>query len=181
VLVPTFYLDKIQDIAQVSEGKARKLMEACVCCLIASKHKNGVNLEVKDDVAVTKHPVSWPSRIDIEAINRSYNQDDAVEEGAEAVALLVSIAKTEFNAVERASTTTGIDYWLGHKNGSSNNPFKRAGRLEISGILKENIKNTVKGRIQAKLAQTLPSDRTFNVYVVIVEFSKPYATMVLKK
>lgn len=180
VLVPTLYLDKIQDVVQVSEGKAKKLMETCIWCMVASKHKSGVNLEVNDDIATTGYLVSWPSKLDLEAINRSYNQDDAIEEGAEAVALLLSIAKTEFTAVERASTSTGIDYWLGYK-GNPNNPFKRAGRLEISGILEENEKNTVKARIKTKLGQTLPTDRTFVVYVIVVEFSKPYATMVLKK
>jgi len=88
--------------------------------------------------------------------------------------------RTEFEAVERASTTTGIDYWLGYKD-NLNNPFERAGRLEVSGILKETVNNTVKMRIQRKLSQTLPTDHMFRVYVVVVEFGKPYATMVMKK
>jgi hypothetical protein len=180
VSAPTFYLDKIQEVAQVSEGKAKKLMETCVWCLAASNHANGVSLQVDDDSTVLSYFLSWPSKLDLEAIGRSLNQDDATEEGAEAIALLVAVDRTEYTAVERASTSTGIDYWLGYKD-NLNNPFKRAGRLEISGILKESETNTVKIRVKRKLAQTLPTDSTFSVYVIVVEFSKPYARMVLKK
>lgn len=178
--VPTLYLNKIQDVAQVSEGKAKKLMETCVWCLVAAKHKNGVTLRVDGDSPTSFYAVSWPSKLDLEKINRSFNKDDAIEEGAEAIALLIAVDKTEFNGVERASTSTGIDYWLGHKD-NLNNPFKRAGRLEISGIFEESETNRVKTRLKRKLEQTSPSDNTFSVYVIVVEFSKPYATMVLKK
>jgi len=178
--VPTFHLDKIQDVAQLSEGKAKKLMETCVWCLVASTHANGVSLQVDDDSTTLTYLLRWPKKLDLEAIKRSLNQDDATEEGAEAIALLVAVDRTEYTAVERASTSTGIDYWLGYKD-NFDNPFKRAGRLEISGIFKESDTNTVKTRVKGKLAQTLPTDRTFSVYVIVVEFSKPYATMVLKK
>jgi hypothetical protein len=57
-----------------------------------------------------------PPHLDLEAINRRLNQDDATEEGAEAITLLVAMDRTEFEAVERASTTTGNDYWLGLPN-----------------------------------------------------------------
>jgi hypothetical protein len=179
--IPTLYLDKIQDAAQISEGKAKKLMETCVWCLVASEHSNGVTLEVNQDDATLPYLLSWPTSLDLEALNRSFNQDDAVEEGAEAVALLVAIDRTDFTAVERASTSTGIDYWLGYKDNPPNNPFRRGSRLEISGIFKEAENNRVQTRIKGKLRQTLSTKRTFAVYVIVVEFSKPYATMVLKK
>jgi hypothetical protein len=180
VSVSKLDLDKIQDVARVSEGKAGKLMEACVWCMVSSEHSNGVILAVVDATETFSYRVSWPKHLDLEAINRSLNQDDATEEGAEAIALLVAMDRTDFDAVERAATTTGIDYWLGYKE-NVNNPFARAGRLEISGILKETANNTVKMRIQRKLSQTLPTDHMFSVYVVVVEFGKPYVTMVLKK
>lgn len=180
VSVRRLYLDKIQDVARVSEGKAKKLMEACVWCMLSSRHSNGVSLEVIDYTEAFCYLVSWPEELDLEAINRSFNRDDATEEGAEAIALLIALDRTEFTAVERASTATGIDYWLGYKD-KLNNPFERAARLEISGIHKETANNTVQMRINAKLSQTLPTDHTFSVYVIVVEFSKPYATIVLKR
>jgi len=52
--------------------------------------------------------------------------------------------------------------------------------LEISGILAENPGNTVTSRINLKLKQTQPTDHTFPVYIIVVEFSKLWAKMVLK-
>ena len=177
---PILHLDKIQDVVQVSAGKAKQLMETCVWCLLASNRVNGLTMRVTEESLNDSYFVIWPDEhIDTEAINRTYNQDDAIEDGAEAIALLLSIHRTEYTAVERATTTTGIDYWLGYKD-NRNNPFKRAGRLEVSGIFEENESNTVKNRVKDKLRQTKPTDRTFPVYVIVVEFSQPYATMVKK-
>ena len=72
-----------------------------------------------------------------------------------------------------------VSYWLGYRD-NLDNPFKQAGRLEVSGIFKENETNTVAARLKSKLKQTLPTDHTFPVYVVVVEFGQPYATMVKK-
>jgi len=47
--------------------------------------------------------------------------------------------------------------------------------------MKETASNKVSTRMKEKLKQTKPTDQTFLVYVVVVEFSQPYATMVLKK
>ncbi|MFZ5518701.1 MAG: hypothetical protein ACOY90_18875 [Candidatus Zhuqueibacterota bacterium] len=181
-LSPTIRLDSIQTRISVSKGKAKQLMETCVWCLLYCDHSNGVRLNVEDDGTSLEYSVVWPTEnLDIEAIIRSYNKSDAIEDGAEAIALLVSIERTEYNCVERAITSTGIDYWLGFKERNPNYPFHRASRLEISGIMSENENNTVRSRIRQKLNQTKLSDYTsFPVYVIIVEFSKPYAIMVVK-
>jgi hypothetical protein len=175
------FLHEIRTIAQISEGKALRMMESCIWCWLACDHTNGSLLRVRHGKFSDEYSVAWPdSSIDREAIGRSYNQDDATEDGAEAIALLLSIERTEYTAVERASTTTGIDYWLGHKNAPLNLPFQRAGRLEISGILRESASNTIATRLKGKVSQTKPTDSTFPVYVIVVEFGQPIATMVLK-
>ncbi len=137
-------------------------------------------MKVIEESCSNSYILSWSdAEIDLEAIRWSFNQDDATEDGAEAIALLLAIDRTEYTAVQRAVTTTGIDYWLGYRD-NLDNPFKRAGRLEISGIFNENETNTVAARLKGKLRQTLPTDHTFPVYIVIVEFGQPYATMVKK-
>jgi len=178
--VRTLSLNHIQEVAQVSVGKAKQLMESCIWCLTASSHGNGVSMEVIEESRSDSYILTWPdAEIDLAATQRSFNQDDATEAGAEAIALLLAIDRTEYTAVQRAVTTTGIDYWLGYRD-NSENPFKQAGRLEVSGIFKENETNTVTSRLKRKLKQTLPTDHTFPVYVIIVEFGQPYATMVRK-
>jgi hypothetical protein len=179
--MPTLSLDSIQQIAQVSDGKAKHLKETCIWALAHCNHSNGVRLRVVHGEYSAFHFVRWQEEgIDHQALLRSYNRDDATQFGAEALALLISINRTEYDAIERAITTTGVDYWLGFKNRNPNEPFHRAGRLEISGIMTETPTNTVKARLRAKLPQTRPTDHTFPVYIIVVEFSQPYATMVLK-
>ncbi len=97
----TLCLDKIQEVVQVSKGKATQLMETCVWCLLHCSHTNGVMLQVMDESAPWLYSITWPDEeIDVEAINRSYNKDDAIEAGAEAVAFLVSVERTAYTAVE---------------------------------------------------------------------------------
>src|SRR6185503_18109354 len=162
----TLYLNQIQEVTLVSIGKAKQLMESCIWCVTASSHSNGVNMAVIEETRSDSYILTWPdAEIDLAATQRSFNQDDATEGGAEAIALLLAIDRTEYTAVQRAVTTTGIDYWLGYRD-NCDNPFKQAGRLEVSGIFKENETNTVTSRLKRKLKQTLPTDHTFPVYVI---------------
>lgn len=177
----TLALDTLRTVVQITAGKADSLMDSCIWCLRHCKHDNGKSIRVVDDSGTETFLITWPEgRVDPEELQRSYNQDDAIEHGAEAIAFLVAVRRTSYTAVERAFTKTGIDYWLGYKD-SPNNPFRRAGRLEVSGIMTETEENTVSQRIKKKLKQTKPTDNTFDAYVIVVEFGEPYATMVIKK
>jgi hypothetical protein len=175
-------LDEIQTRVQVSEGKAKQLKEACIWSLWFCGHSNGVRLRVVEVNESARYEIRWlEAELGVEALKRSYNKDDATEFGAEAVALLLSLERTGYDAVERSVTGTGIDYWLGFKSRHLNQPFHRASRLEISGVLKESSRNKVSTRVRQKLGQTKPTDHLFPVYVIVVEFGQPYATIVLKK
>ena len=116
----------------------------------------------------SSYKVYWINKnVDIDAINRAYNKDDAIEYGAEAITLLLICEETDYTAIRRAVTGTGIDYWLGYKHKDKTKMFSdEDARLEISGILKEDISNTVKNRIKKKLKQTKPTDKTFPVFIL---------------
>jgi hypothetical protein len=157
------------------------LKEACVWCLLNCDHENGVPIECIICDENNCLSIQWNENIDIEGIRKAYNLDDAVEFGAEAIALLLIREKTEYTTIERAVRGTGIDYWLGNKNENSKNLFSmRDARLEISGILKESKSNTVKNRIKTKLKQIQPSNHTFPVFISIIEFGNPKAETVRK-
>jgi hypothetical protein len=176
----TLYLNKIREVAQVTEGKALTLMDACIWSFGYCGHPNGTSMKVVQKPSTSHYVVSWPENVvDDEELARSYNVDDAAEDGAEAIAFLLVPEITNFTAVERSTGGTGIDYWLGYKT-NLNNPFEQAGRLEVSGLMVENEWNTVKKRISKKKTQTKQSDGAFSVYIIIVEFSEPYTTVVLK-
>lgn len=178
----TIHLSLIKEHAHLSSGKAKMLMETCVWSLWHCNHKNGVKLTLDYEDQHYLYSVVWPdNEIDQDAIMCSYNQNDATEYGAEAIAILMSLDRTEYNSVNRAITSTGIDYWLGHRNKNPNNPFEKSARLEISGIIAETSSNSVDRRLKEKLHQTYPThDTGLPVFVVIVEFSNPKAKMMGK-
>ncbi len=179
----TLYLDGLkEEVPDLAVGKASMMKEACVWCLFKCGHSNGVPLFsiFCDDSRCYK--IQWDeSEIDEVKVIKSYNLDDAVEFGAEAVTFLLIRDQTSYTAIERSVKGTGIDYWLGYKSEDPNSLFSNTdARLEVSGILKEKGSNTVKKRLKTKINQTKPTDKTFPVYVSIVEFGKPKAEMVKK-
>jgi hypothetical protein len=174
-----FTLEDIRSVADISSGKAAYLKEACIWCMdycgytsgtqIKAVHKNGDNL----------HAVIWTETEDnFLKIRESLNFDDAIEFGAEAIAFFITTTYTEYEKVLRSSTTTGIDYWLGHKSPDLGLPFQQAARLEISGIMEEKGTNTLDRRVNSKFKQTKQSDSTsLPVYVVVVVFNRLVAKM----
>ena len=169
-------------IPALTKGKASMLKESCVWCLIKCEHKIGVELQSVSCEESACYRIVWHEEaIDVDRIFVAYNSDDAVEFGAEAIALLLVREQTPFTAIRRAVKTTGIDYWLGYKSDNPDMPFSRAdARLEITGILEERGSNTVRNRIKKKLTQTVPTDHTFPVYISVIEFSQPKAETVIK-
>jgi hypothetical protein len=177
-----FHLNKLKDLVRIPNGKASMYVEACVWCMDQHGHPNGIELDLFYDRKTHIHPISWlEDDIDINKIRAHYNIDDALSFGAEAIAIFACITHTDFDDIQRSIRKTGIDYWLGYKDADPNLPFQNSGRLEISGILSENEKNSVEKRVKEKLKQAEQSAKTtLPVYVVVVAFDRPYAKMVVK-
>jgi hypothetical protein len=170
-----------EGIPTLTKIKADMLKEACIWCLIQCNHDNGVKIDCSISNNKESYIIKWIDEINPKRILKAYNIDDAVEYGAEALSLLLIRETTEFTAIERAARPSGIDYWLGHKNQNSNSLFNsHDARLEISGILKERLSNTIKNRIKLKLKQVQASNNVFPVFISIIEFSHPKAETVKK-
>lgn len=164
-------------IPAITYKKAGVHFEACAWCLLECGHQKGVLLKVIGDKHNDVYSLSWNTNLDIDALNRAYNKDDGPEQGAEAIAFLLILDRTNYTAIRRSVTSTGIDYWLGKKDVLNNQIFDMtSARLEVSGILRENKTNRINYRTKKKIAQTKQSDSScFPVYVVIVEFGQPIA------
>lgn len=68
-------------------------------------------------------------------MQRCWNdQEYTTEQAAYGIALLLLSKLTEFTVVERSRKGTGFDYWLGKPTDSSDLPFQKSMRLEVSGI-----------------------------------------------
>lgn len=100
---------------------------------------------------------------------------EATEEGACGVAILVVSKETKYKTIERSCKGTGIDYWLGDEDSFL---LQRKARLEVSGTL-EGDEKELKSRLQQKIEQTKRSDHTrLPAVVVIVGFKEPMVVCV---
>ena len=106
---------------------------------------------------------------------------DATEDGASGIAILLVRHLTGLTAVQRAvkGPGCGFDYWLGPINSAPDTlAFQDKARLEVSGILNGDEKD-VKARVRKKLAQISASDdMQIPGYVAVIEFGCPAASVV---
>ncbi len=153
--------------------------EASVVCLDNQGHKSGVTFEVFGYIN-QNIILSWETEVTPQIKDTWNDLQDATEDGASYLAILIIYHFTPYKVIKRSAKRTGFDYWLGEKE-DEQYPFQNKARLEISGILQENKKNPINRRADVKLIQTKQSDNlNLPAYIVIVEFSKPQSQVVKK-
>jgi hypothetical protein len=149
------------------------LVQSAVLCLEGQGHKSGALLTVQGSFE-TAFRLLWS--VDVTEAMRRYwsDPDEAAEQGAYAVALLVLRALTGFTVLERSRKGTGFDWWLA----AEDNLFQAAARLEVSGVMRGS-KRRVNGRLKERLAQTQRSDPSgLTAFVAVIEFGRPMAKVV---
>jgi hypothetical protein len=155
-----------------AEGGAM-MAQAAAVCLDHRAHKPHVRLPVHGDFSAT-FSLSWSEGM-TEAKRRFWNDlEEATQQGAYAVAILLIRALTGFTIIERSRKGTGFDWWLG----TEDNLFQGKARLEVSGILRGAARR-INSRIKARMRQIRQSDHlALSAYVVVVEFGSPRAKVV---
>src|SRR6202166_2099199 len=134
-----------------SEGGAM-MAQAAAVCLDHQAHTSAVRLVV-DGAFTTTFSLSWSEGI-TEAKRRFWNDlEEATEQGACAVAILLIRALTGYTIVERAMLGTGVDWWLG----TDDELFQHKARLEVSGILRGDARAITK-RVSVIKKQSKQSD-----------------------
>lgn len=155
----------------LSSDKAKACAEAGGFCFEYNGHASGVQMRVVGDVAAS-HEVRWPP-LAAAAYPAWADLDEAVEEGATGIAMLLMREETGCIPIARAVKGTGIDYWLDCPLGAASPTV----RMETSGIL-DGGEREIRKRVNQKLRQTERSDATgLPAYVVVVEFSRPEARL----
>ncbi len=136
-------------------------------------HAPGVRLVVDGDFSAA-FALRWSGDV-TEAMRRFWNDlEEATQQGAYAVAILLLRLLTGYTVIERSRKGTGFDWWLG----TEDNLFQGKARLEVSGILKGTARR-IDSRIQARVKQTRQSDELeLTAYVAVVEFGTPRAKVV---
>lgn len=104
-------------------------------------------------------------------MKRTWNDDEyTTEQGAYGVAFIVASKEMKVKAIEKSKKKSGIDYWLGDKEGFL---FQEKVRLEVSGIRKGNDYQFQK-RFDDKMTQSKKSDRTrLPALIIIIGFDGP--------
>lgn len=172
------WLDSLKDrIPVLTERLAGFYKENVIRCFDYHSHTIRTNLKaVYGDEIIFE--VLWIEDTVKENLERAYGDlNKATEHAACAIALLLIRELTEFTAIEQSSIGTTIDYYLIPQQGDDTLIFNHAARLEISGILEENEKNTVDSRVKVK-QKRLKTEYDMKDFIVIVEFSKPWSIMV---
>jgi hypothetical protein len=146
------------------------LAQAAIVCLENQGHASGVNLQV-DDPFLRRAVLEW-SVVLTEAMRRYWNDlEEAAEQGAYGLAILLMRHLTGYTVVERSRKGTGFDWWLG----AEDDLFQAKARLEVSGILRGS-KRRIRSRVSAKKKQTQSSQHLLlPAYIVVVEFGAPQA------
>jgi hypothetical protein len=163
-----------ETVPAISAIQCDFLSENCIVALENGGHQSGCSLMVQGD-AEKQYGLKWSK-----AVNKAGYRErtKTVEYAAEALSFFLGTQLTEYTIVEEALIGTGIDYWLGYDEGHSKyqpNNFIQA-RLEVSGIEKETVGNSLEHRVKHKFKQTKPTDYLrLPAYVSVVEFSTPKA------
>jgi hypothetical protein len=165
---PILQLSRLKGKIQgLSKDRGAAHAEACRVCFEHKGHTSGVQMQVSGSSAAT-YKIAWNEIVGDVSRSSWADTQEATESAACGIAILLALKSTNYTYVERSVKTTGIDYWLGAK------PASFDARLEISGILNENEKNSPETRLKQKLRQTEASSQTgLPAFVVIVEFSNP--------
>src|SRR5262245_13357891 len=149
------------------------LVQSAVLCLEGQGHRSGALLSVQGSFTRTFR-LLWTMDV-TEAMRRYWNDpDEAAEQGAYALALLLLRALAGLTVLERSRKGTGFDWWLA----SEDNLFQVSARLEVSGIMRGSARR-VNGRLKERIAQTERSDPSgLTAFVAVVEFGRPMARVV---
>lgn len=151
------------------------LAEAAATSLYLSGHQSLVQLRLKSK-SIEIFVVEWNQPINAQILKGWNDVEEATEFGAMGIAVLLINEVVGLEVAGRARKGDFSDYYLGDVN-----TRQVVAELEVSGIFTENKNNRMNMRVRAKEKQVSKNTkRSYPVYIVVVEFSKPKAKMVIK-
>jgi hypothetical protein len=153
------------------------MCDCLVVCLSEENHNSGLILTVQTEDKEYHFRLEWTTKITPHLIGATRDEERTTEWAAMGLALLLVRELTEYPYICTSHKRTGIDFFLS----KSATEMNRDARLEISGIRKESLTNTLKRRLVIKKRQTEPSDvLNMPVFISITEFSEPKSLFVKK-
>ena len=164
------------DIEGISQTFGAYMAECAAVCFESQGHKSGVQLPYSNGEVTKYGVVEWTNEVNDALLNSHFDEKRTTDFGAMGVAVLLASHLTDYTIFKSSETGNGCDFLL-RKKGDDENFLST--RLEISGIRKETLQNTVKSRLSVKEKQILKrADKDVICYVSIIEFSKPEAKFI---
>ncbi|HFA52169.1 MAG TPA: hypothetical protein ENJ95_24390 [Bacteroidetes bacterium] len=100
------------------------------------------------------------------------DEDELVEYGAKAIALLLIEKFTEYKEFQRSAKGTGADFWIGETDEKGFVNYMAL--LEVSGMKKETSDNRINARINNRIKRLEKmAHKNIPYYIVVVEFASP--------
>ena len=164
----------------LTEAIAEYLREASLVCLEHHNHKSGVILKLDGSQAPRQSPaLVWQAGLPANAPQAHADLQDATEDGAVAIAVLLVAKYTDYRVITRAAKGNGFDYYLGKQAASDSFNFlaDATAQLEVSGILEEKGSNTRRRRLAQKRRRLQKYNTPGSSFIIIVAFDTLSATM----
>lgn len=163
-----------QGMPGLTPAQGAVMAEACTICLERAGHDSCATLRV-DGAYTATFDLSCLECTD--QMRRAYGFDTRfIDQGACGVSILVVSELTGYEVLEEAARGTYFDYWLAPKGSFL---FQGSARLESSGIL-DGTEEEIRRRANDKLDRFEHSTSTLPAFVVIVEFGRPLARILLR-
>jgi hypothetical protein len=164
----------------LTPAKGLSLAEAAAVCLESNDHESGVPTTMTGD-QLTACAMHWQA-VTQQQRDTYADMQEATEDGAAGVAILVANQAMGLSVMERSYKGTGFDYWMGDATQHDEDdelPFHNLTRLEVSGILQGDAARIAR-RVRVKLDQVEPTDHIGPAIIVVVEFGGPVIHMEAK-
>ena len=153
------------------------MCDCLVVCLSEENHKSGLILTIETEDKEYNFRLEWTTKMTPHLIGATRDEERTTEWAAMGIAILLARELTEYPYICTRRKGDGIDFCLS-KNA---NQFSGDARLEVSGIRKVSLTNTLERRLRIKRRQTVRSDASNKpVFISITEFSEPKSLFVKK-
>lgn len=176
-------LDKIKTgLSGITPARGFLYMEAAIVSLMKRGYSSGVILKIEGDFMIEMR-IEWTEKVTQSTVDSWKEERYVANYGAVGIALLLYTELLGISYFEEAQIGTGIDFWVS-KQGVGNEDalyIPKDARLEISGLGKEKVGNTVNMRIGQKKRQITSSDITnLPGWIIVVEFMTPKSKIIKK-
>ena len=138
----------------IAASMSAYMCDCLVVCLTEENHNAGLILKVETEDKKHNFCLEWTTKITPHLIGATRDEERTTEWAAMGLALLLARVLTKYPYIRTSHKGSGIDFYLS----KNENEMTRDARLEVSGIRKESLTNTVKRRLAVKKIQSERSD-----------------------